>query len=330
LQIAFRAPMIDGMVKTLRVVMLVVLGLAGMARAQSGPLLVLKPGPQDQPVEVQGGALIFGGGHTRQSDFDFRLDIVESEGRWRFTPQRPLSPAVGYELTDIELHTKYPGLPQRLVDVSVAFGSAFAQRGAWWFAASAGVGYAGNSLFSDPEAWYGKADLIVGRELGKGILVGVLDYNGNRAIFPDLPLPGVAYTARLNKDIAYVAGLPASSLTWDATPELRVELNYTIPSTLDALVRYQLTRQLSVYGAFDNRLKGFVIDGGPDNRRLFFQQRRLELGARWAATERMGVLLAGGYAFSQELTVGFDGRNLRGITDISDEPYVRLGVEFRP
>ena len=41
----------------------------------------------------------------------------------------------------------------------------------------------------------------------------------------------------------------------------------------------------------------------------------------------MGVTLAAGYAFSQELTTGFDSDNEDKLTDLSDQPYLRIGLE---
>ena len=303
--------------------------LSSAAMAQSGPGLLLKPGPADKPLEFQANVLRLLEAET-DNEVDLDLTIVESDGRWRFLPAQPLGPSVGYEVMYLDFDTDHAAVPERLVDVSIAGGSAFAKSGDWWFAATAGVGYAGESPFADNQAWYGKASIIIGRELWGGILVGIIDYNGNRAIFPDVPLPGLAITKQVSPHLSYVIGIPYSSLTWKPTPELRVDLRYTLPETIDVAVQYDLTPQISILGSFDNRLRAFHLDDLPSDRRIFFEQSRAELGVKYSPMENLGILVAGGYAFGQELSTGFDARDLDEITEISDEPYIRVGVEFRP
>jgi hypothetical protein len=241
-----------------------------------------------------------------------------------------LSPAVGYSLNWIEIDADGRGLPDRLVDASLAVGSALAQSGEWWFAGLAGVGYAGDKPLADADAWYLRVDLIVGRNLWDGILVAVLDYDGNRSVFPDIPLPGIAYSSKISEQLLYVVGVPISSVTWKPSKELRVDVTWTIPSALDVLARYEIGVGISIYGRYDDRTSAFDLDGTSDTQRLFFLQRRAEAGLHWSPNAKFGVVLGVGLAFSQELASGFDKRDLDKVAKISDEPFVRIGVEWRP
>jgi hypothetical protein len=197
------------------------------------------------------------------------------------------------------------------------------------------VGFAGTTLLNNTNgggsAYYGKAAIFVGRDLGKErALVFGLDYNGNRSTFPDIPIPGFAYTTRLDPTLLANFGFPYTSVLWEPVEHLKVDAAFSFPDTLDARVSYDLSQQWRLYGNFENRLKAFHVEGLGHDRRLFFQQRRLEAGVRWQPRPFIGVVAAGGYAFSQEFSVGFDTRDLGNITHLSDEPYVRVGVEIRP
>jgi hypothetical protein len=50
---------------------------------------------------------------------------------------------------------------------------------------------------------------------------------------------------------------------------------------------------------------------------------------RFGPTDFFNVDLAVGYAWSTEFSEGFDSRENDEIADVSDEPYVRLGVDLR-
>ena len=161
-------------------------------------------------------------------------------------------------------------------------------------------------------------------------LIFALDYDGNRPILPDVPLPGVAYTKRVARDFFFVIGAPVTSIEWRPDDRLRVELVYTVPDRLDASLGYRFAKGFTVFGNFENRRDGFFIDGLPANYdRLIFEQRRAEVGLRWEPKKDVMFSIAGGYAFGQEFSTGFDIRKTHLVTDVSDEPYVRFGVDIR-
>ena len=56
---------------------------------------------------------------------------------------------------------------------------------------TAGGGFAGDNAFTDGSAFYGLANVTAIHSLGddRGYML-ILDYNGNRSIFPDIPRPG--------------------------------------------------------------------------------------------------------------------------------------------
>src|SRR5207245_7233957 len=87
-------------------------GLTGpLARAQSGASLLVKPWETDQLVEGQTDGYLFEGGHTgnHEAGHDFRLFALESSGRVRIMPGNVASPRLGYDVTYLNAHTRYPG-----------------------------------------------------------------------------------------------------------------------------------------------------------------------------------------------------------------------------
>ena len=315
----------------LALVALAIVCFCSAARAQTGPRLLLKPFPKEQAIDAHGDALLLDQGHVKESDEDFRLSFYESQGRWRVLPGNLISPRIGWDVKYLDLETSHPGLPEQLTDQSLGVAMPVAKFGDWIVGTSLGVGYAGDSPFSDGDAWYGKASVAVFKLFNESdALIFVLDYDGNRTILPDTPLPGVAYTKRMAKDLFFIVGLPVTSIEWRPDDRLRVEFVYTMVDSFDASVGYEFTRGWTAYGGFESRKEAFHIDSLPANYdRLLFQHRRAELGLRWEPRKDNWLNLAVGYAFGQEFSSGFDSRDTDEVADVSDEPYLRVGLHLQ-
>lgn len=301
------------------------------ALAQTGARLLVEPFPKEQAMDVRAETYIFDGGHTQKTDRDFDFRTYSTEGKFRLEPGNVISPRVGYQFTYLDPNS--PLLPRRLVDMSVGVATPIGKYEDWVFGLSVGAGYAGDSFFGDGDAYYGKATLGAIRQLDEHTgLAFFLDYNRNRAYVPDIPLPGIAYTRVLSDELEMTLGLPVSSIRWKPqnVPGLDVELNYYLPYIADLKIGYQLADHLTVFGRVQSIYESFFIDGQPSNHdRLLFQQRRAEAGLRWEPRDGFQFEAAVGYGWNGEFTVGFDQRDSKTFVDVSDEPYVRLGLEIR-
>jgi hypothetical protein len=224
-----------------------------------------------------------------------------------------------------------------------------------------------DELFADGNAWYPKASLVFGKKLSRtDTLAVVIDYDANRTFKPDVPLPGVVWqkllfgrpedegapapptpdvvpgvgpareqAAAFEPRLLLTLGVPYANVNYRPIERLTIDATYLIPDDFSARIDYDLlgNRTLGVYASFDARRNAFHwgrLEHGDDRVMLF--QRRAEVGVRWTPAHRgsysLNVLGALGYAFSQELTVGFDTRNDDKLAELSDEPYVRVGVEL--
>jgi hypothetical protein len=300
--------------------------------AQSGPTLLIKPWPKEQFIESTTDALFFFDSTIKENGNRYNLNAYESIGRIRLLPGNIASPRIGYEITYLDIESNDPRMPRHLSDQSIAAGFAFAKFEGWIAGATLGIGYAGDTPFGDGQAWYGKADVIFGKELNANstITIGV-DYDGNRTFMPDVPLPGIEYSFKLpERNLQLVVGAPVNALIWDGADKVKVEVTYTMLSRFDARVSYQFAPHISIFGRLESRESAFHLDElEGTNDRLIFLQRRGEIGVFWTPYKFLNILVAGGYAFDQEYRVGFDTRRDFSLARIDDTPYGRIGIEFR-
>jgi hypothetical protein len=303
------------------------------AAAQTGPELLVVPFAEGENFQLNASAIF-----QNQGEDDFGggvgLNVYEVSGRAREVREKAI-PRIGYALTylDIDSEVGVFGklLPDRLVDQSIAAGLAMPDLYGFRGGFTVGVGYAGDGPFGDGDAWYGKATIAMGKKIDEHTDLGVfLDYDGNRTYLPDVPLPGFAYRKRLDPKLILVAGVPLSTVEWNPEGHWKFELFWTLIDSFDARVTYKVTQTFNVYGSFDTRNHAFHMDELEEgNDRLFFRERRAELGLQWEPRKDARLIVAGGYAFGQEFSAGWDLRDDETITDLTDEPYVRAGLEMR-
>lgn len=304
--------------------------------AQTGPELLFKPWDKGQLIEARGDAVWIGDGNLRDGS-DFQLGFYETEGRARLFPDHRADPRFGYNVTYLDIDTNSAALPSNLVDTSVAFGMGLIDYNGWLGGISIGVGYAAAGAFDDGNAYYGKADFLIGREIDKTSSIGfVIDYDGNRTIYPDVPLPGFLYTKELDPTLKLGLGFPFSSVTWKPNPattfdrQLTIDARYQIPDVFNARVDYELFKEFGLFASYIVRQEAFKWDELANTHdRLIFIQRRVEGGVIWRPFEQATFTIAGGYAFGQEFNVGWDTTDQDRVARPSDEPYVRVGFEVR-
>jgi hypothetical protein len=72
----------------------------------------------------------------------------------------------------------------------------------------------------------------------------------------------------------------------------------------------------------------FHVDqiGGRD--RLFYCYNGVEAGLKFKPVPNVGMFAAVGYQFGQEFNRGWDDTNMDRIISVSDEPYLRFGVNL--
>jgi len=305
--------------------------LSARVRAQTGPDLLAKPWPdKDQYFDGRGAALFDNAGHVKESDQSFRMDSYESIGRFHLIPGNEISPRVGYDFSFMDLHTNDKRLPNQLTDVSVGFGMGLFKKGNWIGAMTLGVGYASDSAFANGAAWYGKADAMLINQLNENDFIGfVIDYDGHRPTWPDIPLPGFGYSHRFDPRLQMVIGVPFSSLSWKPTDQLDIELEYEILTDLRSDVSYEFIKHWKAYGLLDYRRDAYHVSELPSDRRLLFVQHRVEAGIRFQPKDQITAGLGLGYSFGTKFRSGWDFQDTHSVASVSDVPYIRAEVLIR-
>lgn len=310
------------------------LTIAARASAQTSAALVLVPWDEEALTESVTSVYGLEGSTSAAGAPDIDLFRFRTIGRARPTTA-PAPWAIGWNLSYLDIDTADPALPSKLADLQLAGGMRLGQtREAWdhtWeFGAVAGVGFAGNAPFNDGDAWYGLASVFARTKLDNGAqLTVLLDYDGNRTVFPDIPLPGVAYSDRYNEELSYTLGVPVTSVTWTPDTDWRIDVRYLIPFFFTLRAEYTPHKHWTLFGSYLSETNGYWIDGGSSTRRLFFEQDRVELGVRFGPDSHTEIVGAVGYAFNQDFETGFDTRSTTTVSSISDEPYVRLALQLK-
>jgi hypothetical protein len=319
---------------------------ASTAVAQVGPDLLLKPLPEDDRwFELTSSATIQ---ETGQSGNGFRLGIdrYENFGRFQLDIPGPVGSVLeraqgrfGYNYTHLHLDTNDPVLPNDLVDAGLGFGMGIFQSQDETIVAgiTVGLGYAGSNAFGDANAWYGEANLAVGKEFrdeGRWFKSGdrfgfVINYDGNRSFLPDVPLPGFQFIRKPTEELELSVGFPFSSIVYSPTEQLEFRLQYTIPDSITGRIDYGFDEGFGIFIDYTASTEAFHVNElANGNDRLIFSQQRAEIGLRYRVEDNLNVIAAGGFAFDQDFSVGFDTRDDDDVANASDEPYFRVAVEL--
>ncbi len=344
------------------VLVVTVMMASGVCEAQTGAGL-MQPFAEGEAHEFSGGFMVGREGNVEAGGVSgpaVRWTRYDSRGRMNLSggggshgqgvkdagDDDPIAQAksggihVGFRSRHIELDTTFAGLPERMSDHAVAVGFELGTIEGWGaldgfdVSATLGVGYAGTTAFSDGDAYYGIANVMATKRLNeRSWLTLVLNYDGHRSFLPDVPLPGVMFRQYITRELSYTVGFPFSGITWEPNEKLKMELRLLGISTIEAKVAYELFDELSVFGHLQRDTTTAMIDSPGPKRRLFFEQSRIEAGLRWRPSVGTGginteVTVAGGYAFSQEFTTGWDTRDDVSVVDLSDEPFVRVAARF--
>ncbi len=304
------------------------------ASAQTGPALMIRPWVQTDAfrpaVEAAQEAIVMPDAEGERG-YDAAVSIYETIARWRLEPQAEHSVSVGFEQSIIDGGSNAVIDLRNRVNQSLAIGVPLAWTDdGWEFALTAGFGYAGNNAYGDGDAWYGLGSFIATKRLdASSSLQLLLVYDGNRGLWPDTPLPAVAYNHQVNEQLAYTVGLPYSSLLWRPVDRLTLRASYVLPTSVTAGATYELFDWLDAFASFDRRLYVFHDNALSDHRRVFFEQQRIESGLRWKPCDYAEAIVAAGLAFEQEYQTGYDVRDLHDSAGLDDEIYMRFGVNLK-
>ena len=137
------------------------------------------------------------GRHPRDAGKYIQFNEYQTYGRWRIAPDAEATPRLGYDVLYYDFNTSDRAIPNHLWNTSIGFAQPVARFGKYFAVVTGAVGYAGDKPYSDSDAIYGTANVIIGRQFsGNKALLFDLNYDGNRTFLPDVPIPAVEYRDR--------------------------------------------------------------------------------------------------------------------------------------
>ncbi len=293
---------------------------------------LLQPWQGEHAVEAETSFFDFGSGDAEGggTTAGFRMRWLTESTRWRFDPTDRNSASIGYAMVSADLITSHPLLPERFIDQSVTGKVYLGQWEDWQVDLNGGIGYAGDAPFNDANAWYGLANLSFTKMIDQSSAwMVVINYDGNRTFLPDVPLPAMIYQNWSDRQMIYALGVPYSTVTWRPDARWMFHAKWALLYNFLIEARYYTSEQMNLYAGYYSNERAITLSGGDPDRRLFYDVARLEAGVQWRMTPWAELVVAGGYAFNQEFSTGWDGRDLTTVVETDDAPFGRVGVTLR-
>ena len=224
------------------------------------------------------------------------------------------------------LSTNLPDFPKSLWDVAVVGAFKLGEDERWRTSVLVGAGTANDAHFSNSDALYGIADFNAERKLtpDTSLHFGV-HFDGNRNIWPDLPLPYLQYVARVDDTLGYALGVPRSAVTWRPLTPLVLHAEYNVPVNVNANASFYLNENLSLFGEYLDTTDGFYIDDA-EKQRLFYSWQRVAAGVR-ISNDWLDARLGAGWAFNQEFSTGWDLRDTDTVVEPDDGPMFFITIQ---
>jgi hypothetical protein len=240
------------------------LWMCSAASGQISPLLVIEPWePESQWADTVDELLFINGGHDKRSGTDIDIFFWDSSGRIKFD-RKDADPRfwLGYRILTIDVDA--PGVSAihgELNDVAVVGALRLGESGDWAWTAMAGAGTANDGHFSNDDAIYGIGNLDAARAIdGRSAFHIGVNYDGNRGLLPDVPLPYVAYRYD-SDDLSLTLGVLSSSVEWRPIEPITLTVQYSMPENAHAGLAWSLSDNVSLFTEYRRTLDGFYIDG---------------------------------------------------------------------
>lgn len=319
------------------------LSLAAPAPGQTGPDLLLKQFRAEDQFELTSDWFI---GLTTETDnrdvegdsFDLRADIFRLDSRIRLTPGLSeegiarAQPRAGLSVSAAQFDTFDPAIPTRMLDTSIAVGMGVLAYSGWLGGVTIGAGVANSNNEDDGNGLYLEANFAIGKTFANDDSFGiVINYDGNRTLLPDWPLPGAQYLRKVGDQLTLTLGFPFSGVVWEPNDTFSLRVNYVIPDSFNARADYKVLGDLALFGSLNSSTLATHWDELEDgDDRVFFERSQIELGISYDADpDKVKFIISVGYAFEQEFSSGFDTRDLDTLAEVDDGLYLRTGFELR-
>jgi hypothetical protein len=238
---------------------------------------------------------------------------------------------------DVRTESILPDTKERFPETlwNVNFGSQYRQRlqNGWIGGLSASVGSASNRPFDTMDETTLQATLFTRIPSGeRNAWLLLLNYNNNREFLRHVPLPGIGYWYAPNQTWHALIGIPFVFLEIKPAADLTCNVYYLPIRNMHAGVTYRLLAPLKLHASFDWQGERYLLANRVDEeKRLFYNEKKLSVGGQWQASQSVTLDLSGGYAFDRMYFEGESDsdRDFNRIS-IANGPFlaVRAGLSF--
>jgi len=270
-------------------------------------------------------AVMGGDNSTARLDLDYQSDLLLYPNK-RSSDQEPLqflnvhaffAPYKTEEwsvFTELKDNSLYTGLhtgivgnemiaaPEYLYDQSVSVAALKKSADGSFTSASLELGSASDKPFKNSRDTALSGNLIFGRPpTAMSQWIFIVNYSNNRGYLNNVPIPSFAYIYHPDKKFLAVWGFPFASFTW-TEPDVSVYKITLFPTALSAEASFQLQQPFSVYSKVDYRTHSYLnADRVNDSDRLFFEEKRLEVGLRTVLSKNFSIDIFGAFTFDRNL-----------------------------
>jgi len=157
-----------------------------------------------------------------------------------------------------------------------------------------------------------------------------LDFDGNRPIFPDVPLPVVLWTRVWNDAITTTIGFPFLGIRWKPWDRLEIGFRGIPGVTQTGAITLRPNERWDLFVRYRAaNFRFFIEDFSSDNDRLFYGESRIELGFTWRPDGGTECTLFAGWSFDRSYDTGFDVRDTDTLVRIDDTVVFGLSFTIR-
>jgi hypothetical protein len=275
---------------------------------------------------MNGNPIFETGGHVVGIDRNNNTQVQWSDnwGAVRLDNTDQDSPFVAYRFLVGQMNTDTPLIRSTMDDVELGVGLHVGTLAGWKISTILGVGYDSTQPFVNEKGIFGIGDITAVHTIdAQNSFLLAVDYNGNNAFLPDVPLPGFAFLHH-SQQMDFTVGYPDCKIEYRPIDKVKILAAYSVPYTARITAEYLPWEHFGFYGSAGNTMQGVVLAKQDSIDRQFFQMRRAELGLRVIFTPYVNAGVGIGYAFDQGFSEGYDIRSLRSIAHISNEPYLSI------
>lgn len=157
-----------------------------------------------------------------------------------------------------------------------------------------------------------------------------LNYSNNRSFLNNVPLPGIAWMYTPSREFALILGAPFLFLNWQFSEKMGLSTFTLLPYTFRGQIYYRMNPVSQVYFGLDaSQMVHYLHDREKDKERLFYDERKIFIGAKSPLAKGLMAEAELGYAFDRKF---FSAENYswrpEDATNIGSAPFARLQLKY--